>query len=284
MVDKKNQVSETSKVQSRASQIFSIKNIQNFIESNVVSTIFLTGLGYAIAYIYQLGYLTRVQLPSSLIRIDPTALVSGVGITIFIGFPLLVQAISYYNFEVSYKKRKWPKYVNRTLVIFLISSYVLLALDLFYWRVIALILIAVVLAYFATYITRALRAKSFKKGWALLLWLPKQSKDEFNPLEVIPPRLNIFFVVAVITLFVAFIIGGVSGMPSNNKYVILNSKGDIRQLVVLTKDEDIYVKNYNVKTHRFEDGFIKTTLPINSTIEYMQVDNSAGVIDQFLKQ
>ena len=50
------------------------------------------------------------------------------------------------------------------------------------------------------------------------------------------------------------------------------------------QDQDIYVKNYNTKTRKFEKSFIKTALPKNSKIHYNEINKSDEQFIRFLKE
>lgn len=268
-----------SRRSSSAEGIF--QKLGEIIDSNIFLTLFLTSLGYSIAYVYYLGYFFYFKLPAFLIDLNPSTLVLSILLTGFVGFPSLLYLLNYIHFDRRHRGKKWL-YLVRMLLVAVVGVYVLAALDLLYIRVVLFILAIVFIVLFFGYCTLLIRTRNFRNALRGLFKNPQPNPH--NPWDRLPDSLPVFFMVMVTSLTVSFLVGGLAARAQNQFLSIGSTKSGMQDLVIQAVGDDIYVKKYNTKSHAFESGFVKTELKPNSHFDSFYLDPPNDGFIKFLKQ
>ena len=251
----------------------SFKNgLEKLLESNIILTVFTTGLGYGIAYVYQMGQFLKYGLPYYFIEITTTALVASIGLTLATGLLVSAYTAMYYDFEKRNSVKKWVKYFIRTIIILLIVALVMVVLDILYWRLIVFFILVVAATATIVGIIYSIIHKSLKKGFSRLFKSPSSNKliKRESVVDNLPQRLGLFIATGISSLLLAFFCGSLFASPKGQyaQYAILEKNNNIYEVVVLSRGDYVYTKKFDSESKKFSKGFEKKKLPENKTIDY----------------
>lgn len=255
--------------------------LKSIAESSVVLAIYITSLGYAVSYAYNFGFLAQLGIPSTFVDISVPKLIFSIGVVLFAGFTIftIISMLMDFNKKI---KNKFLKMFLWILVLGLLVSVILAAAGFLKWKILAFSVSVALMAFGISYITYALRYKSFKKGWQSFIKSFKKDQQANNPLDMLPERLGMFIGVALLAIMGSYGVGIVTSAVQN-AYPLVSVNENKKTLIVSSNGQTVITKVYDTNLMKFEGGYSFMDIKDLKNVSSFEKKNNPDTILEWLK-